>query len=336
MSSREKPYRSKAPASFFELVQVALSATFFLVHESGPTSFALKNEQGKIIKVSLGSSHSCTCGGGKSEHCLHTLYVLLKIFRVLPDNPIIWQLSFIDSEINWLIRNRINPFAEKKPKRDQASAQVARIELAEEFGCAICQEELKETDCLIHCKVGCGHNFHTKCMKFWADYKVSQQDNITCPLCRSNWGNGVLAELNRLLKKNKKKPQIHSNCLCIGCGASPIAGIKYHCLICPDLDYCSNCYKHLHKEHPFIKKQTPRSEWEPAIRLQQENFLNREFSPNDYELLQQLDSSPCLFDYLYSLLPDSKQEVCYICKREQQTRWKKLACGHSAHDVIFI
>ena len=89
MSSREKPYRSKAPASFFELVQVALSATFFLVHESGPTSFALKNEQGKIIKVSLGSSHSCTCGGGKSEHCLHTLYVLLKIFRVLPDNPII-------------------------------------------------------------------------------------------------------------------------------------------------------------------------------------------------------------------------------------------------------
>lgn len=87
--SREKPYINKPAEGFFDVVQRALESTFFLVHESGPTSFLLKDESGKPIKVSLGGRHSCSCGGGKTEHCLHTLYVLLKIFRILPDNPVI-------------------------------------------------------------------------------------------------------------------------------------------------------------------------------------------------------------------------------------------------------
>jgi E3 ubiquitin-protein ligase ZSWIM2 len=336
MSSRDKPYRSKASSAFFELVQSALQSTFFLVQESGPTSFALKDEHGKLIKVSLGSTHACTCGGGRSEHCLHTLYVLLKIFRVLPDNPIIWQVSFIDSEINFLIRNRANPIVEKKTIKNQINSQVNRIDLKEEFGCPICQEDLKESDVLIFCKVGCGHNFHVKCMKMWAEYKVSQKENISCPLCRCNWGNSVLNELQRLEHKTKKKKAIHSSTACLGCGASPITGPKYHCLICPDFDFCSKCYNCAHKEHPFIKKLTPSSKWESCPRVNPESLANREFSPNDYELLQQLDSKPCLSEYLFSALPDSAPDVCHLCKNELPGRWKRLACGHSAHDVSFM
>ena len=334
MSSREKPYRSKATVAFCQLVESALQCTFFLVQESGPTSFALKDSEGKVIKVSLGSTHSCTCGGGRSEHCIHTLYVLLKIFRILPNNPIIWQLSFIDSEINWLLRNRLLPPAQEKPIRKPQNAQVARIELSEEFGCAICQEDLKSLADLIYCKEGCGHNFHLKCMKVWADFKTEQRNDITCPLCRCNWGNKALAEITKLLRKNKaKKPQIHSRSACVGCGVSPIVGVKYHCLICCDFDFCGNCYKTYHKEHPFIKKTAANSSWEPAPRSNAEALANREFSPEDYELLQQLDSNPTLSEYLLGLLPETSAGICYICKSEQQTRWRKLACGHSAHDV---
>lgn len=339
MSTREKPYRGKAPVVFFQTVQTALQSTFFLVHESGLTSFVLKDETGKVIKVSLGGTHSCTCGGGKTEHCIHTLYILLKIFRVLPDNPIIWQLSFIDSEINWLIRNRVNPHVEAKPKKERNSSRaqkVDRIDLSEEFGCPICQEDLKDPDTLIYCKEGCGHNFHVKCMKVWAEHKASQKDPITCPLCRCDWGNGVMNEINKLLRKAKKKPQLHSNATCIGCGAIPIVGTKYHCVMCPNFDFCSRCYKTYHKEHPFIMKTGPNSAWEAAVRVNSEAFAGRDFGPEDYEMLQQLDAKPCLSEYLFSLLPDCPPDICYICKNDQQTRWKKLACSHSAHDVKFI
>lgn len=335
MSTREKPYRSKANAAFFQLIQSALQSTFFLVHESGPTSFALKDEQGKVIKVSLGSTHTCTCGGGRSEHCIHTLYVLLKIFRVLPDNPIIWQTAFIDSEINWLIRNRMHPVVqEKTTKKIIPNSQVARIDIKEEFGCAICQEDLKDLNGLIFCKEGCGHNFHLKCMKIWAEFKTEQKNNITCPLCRCNWGAKTLGEINKLMRKNKKKPQIHSRSTCVGCGCSPITGVKYHCLMCYEFDFCSNCFRTQHGEHPFIKKSSPSSNWEPAVRMNGESLVNREFSPEDYEFLQQLDTIPILSEYIFSLLPDASPGVCQICKVEQQTHWKRLACGHTVHDVI--
>ena len=334
MASRDKAYRSKPPLAFSLIAQQAISSTFFLVHESGVTSFVLKDENGKTFKVSLGSLHSCTCGGGRTEHCIHTIYVQLKIFKITVDNPIIWQLSLIDSEINALIRSRHNQ-VDLKPRiiKRESVDSVVRIDLSEEFGCPICQEDLKDLSTLTYCKVGCGHNFHIKCMKIWAEHKDSQKDQITCPLCRCDWGQGVLQELNKLMRKLRKKPAIHSNCACIGCGASPISGHKYHCLLCPDFDFCGKCYKSYHKDHPFIEKTSPAAPWQPAMRVNVESYANREFSPEDYEMLQKLDERPCLSEFIYSFLQDCRPGTCALCATEQNTKWKKLPCGHEAHDV---
>ncbi len=43
------------------------------------------------IKVSIGSVITCSCGIVQNDHCIHTLYVLLKKFKVPATNPIIWQ-----------------------------------------------------------------------------------------------------------------------------------------------------------------------------------------------------------------------------------------------------
>mmetsp|Transcript_31228 Transcript_31228/g.30873 ORF Transcript_31228/g.30873 Transcript_31228/m.30873 type:complete len:80 (+) Transcript_31228:224-463(+) len=72
----------------------------------------------------------------------------------------------------------------KKNRKPNSNTQ--RISLSEEMGCPICQEDMKEMSELVYCKVGCGHNFHIKCMKIWAEHKVSQRDSITCPLCRTD------------------------------------------------------------------------------------------------------------------------------------------------------
>jgi E3 ubiquitin-protein ligase ZSWIM2 len=260
-----------------------------------------------------------------------------KIFKVTVDNPVIWQLSFIDSEINMLIRSRHN-LIEQKPKiiRRENNENVNRIDLSEEFGCPICQEELKDLNTLTYCKVGCGHNFHVKCMKVWAEHKESQRDNITCPLCRCDWGPGVLNDLNKMMRKLRKKPAIHSNSTCLGCGSSPIQGHKYHCLICPDFDFCSKCYKSYHKEHPFLEKSNPSAPWQAAVRINPESYANREFSPEDYEMLQKLDEKPCLSEFIFSFLQESRPGICALCASEQKTRWKILSCGHEVHDVCVL
>jgi hypothetical protein len=43
------------------------------------------------MQVSIGDKVTCSCGIVQNDHCIHTLYVLLKKFKVQPSNPIIWQ-----------------------------------------------------------------------------------------------------------------------------------------------------------------------------------------------------------------------------------------------------
>jgi E3 ubiquitin-protein ligase ZSWIM2 len=113
-------------------MEEAVDSTFFLVQETGPTSFVIKDAEEHKFKVSLGFTHSCSCGGGVKEHCLHTLYTLIKIFKLPCDNPIVWQLSYIDTDIAFICRNRFQPSQKPRPKKVKPVANQ-RIPLSEEF-----------------------------------------------------------------------------------------------------------------------------------------------------------------------------------------------------------
>ena len=60
----------------------------------------------KKYKISVGSEISCSCGGGRTEHCVHTIYALIKIFRIEEGNPLLWQLSFTDAELEKILERR--------------------------------------------------------------------------------------------------------------------------------------------------------------------------------------------------------------------------------------
>lgn len=62
--ARQRPYRNKPPSNYDELVQETLAATLFFVSDPGPTSFVLKDDNGKQYRINLGGYISCTCGGG--------------------------------------------------------------------------------------------------------------------------------------------------------------------------------------------------------------------------------------------------------------------------------
>ena len=64
-------------------------------------------------------------------------------------------------------------------------------------------------------------------------------------------------EKKKLLKQHNK---IHENYRCNGCGVMPIVGVRYHCTIYDNFDYCEECEEKYSEsdEHVFIKIRDPK------------------------------------------------------------------------------
>ena len=74
-----------------------------MLQTPGPTSFVLREEDSrKKYRVSIGSVHSCTCGA-REQPCIHVAFVMLRIFRLQPNDNLCWQASFIDRELEGLV-----------------------------------------------------------------------------------------------------------------------------------------------------------------------------------------------------------------------------------------
>ena len=55
--------------------------------------------------MKLGTEISCTCMS-KNPICLHTVFVLLKIYRVEKNDPLLWQESFSDVDVAKMLERR--------------------------------------------------------------------------------------------------------------------------------------------------------------------------------------------------------------------------------------
>lgn len=102
-SQRRQPYRSKPDYWLQQLIYIAQDIKLFIVSSFGPSSFILLDQNKNKFKVQIGQQVSCSCLPNRFDHCVHTLFVMLKKFRVHPNNPMIWQSSYLDSELTDLI-----------------------------------------------------------------------------------------------------------------------------------------------------------------------------------------------------------------------------------------
>ncbi|KAJ4750490.1 RING/U-box superfamily protein [Rhynchospora pubera] len=69
--------------------------------------------------------------------------------------------------------------------------------------CAVCLSEFLEND-ILRLLPGCRHVFHTNCIDTWLS------EHITCPVCRSNLSDPVVAAGKRLLSLNWKSEDVAS------------------------------------------------------------------------------------------------------------------------------
>ena len=55
------------------LYDIAVNLRMYLVQENGPSKLVLEDSNQQKFKVQIGDTVSCSCGGGKEEHCVHTV-----------------------------------------------------------------------------------------------------------------------------------------------------------------------------------------------------------------------------------------------------------------------
>jgi len=116
----------------------------------------------------------------KSEKdiCVHLLWIMLKYYGVSENNEILFQLSLIEREINYLLelrdaRLRKNKKDHNKNKgkdkvsddseneEDEYHSKVKQREIEDDQICPICQETFKDSPGPVtFCRLSCGNNIH--------------------------------------------------------------------------------------------------------------------------------------------------------------------------------
>ena len=128
--ARALPYRARPPPAVAAILAETPYTRIYVLREPGPTSFVVRGDasprkcappthtawrqfapltrcgMGPRFKVSIGEQHACSCHTNQ-ELCEHIIFVLVRVFRMPVENPLVWQLSLTEREIAELMRGRV-------------------------------------------------------------------------------------------------------------------------------------------------------------------------------------------------------------------------------------
>jgi hypothetical protein len=276
---RSTAYGTKPGDNWQQLLDALSSTTFFLVARPGPTVFSVRDEPGKIFKVTISNPHTCSCSScSTSNLCVHLVFVLLKVLKVPQNHPLSHQTSLTDSEITLVLsgscggvtggpkstaaaRRQITNNGSKKPEEGiglNEDGFVHRQELDEDgyIQCPICQDDMSKDQALTWCRKGCGNNIHAKCMQNYSQYKISNKEAAGCPLCRVDWALDLLKAdcRGQASLKHTCSPVYCASCTfpqrmkfnrCIECSQAALQSVPPRKVV----DFCLRCYTSIGREH---------------------------------------------------------------------------------------
>lgn len=276
---RATAYGSKPGDNWQQLLDVLSSTTFFLVARPGPTVFNVRDEPGKIFKVTISNPHTCSCSSSSTSNlCLHQVFVLLKVLKIPQNHPLSHQTSLTDSEISLVLsgscggapgghkstgaaRRQFTSNGSKKQDEGVGLNEdgfVHRQELDEDccIQCPICQDDMSKDQALTWCRKGCGNNIHAKCMQNYSQYKISNKEAAGCPLCRVDWALDLLKGdcRGQASLKHSCSPVYCASCTfpqrmkfnrCIECSQTALLSVPPR----KSVDFCLRCYTNIGREH---------------------------------------------------------------------------------------
>lgn len=134
--ARPLPWRRRPCSAYEKQLDKSAETKLFVVQQGGPTSFVLRDEENNKFKTVLSEYLHCSCnkaagkssaaGAAATEHCVHTLFLMLKVFQMPVSNPLTWQISFRDIEIQDICNYREKLAKETAAAESRASKRKAR------------------------------------------------------------------------------------------------------------------------------------------------------------------------------------------------------------------
>ncbi|KAK3580955.1 hypothetical protein CHS0354_006982 [Potamilus streckersoni] len=184
-------------------------ARLYLLQQMGPNSFLIGGDSpDHKFRVIIGPQ---TCSCAKGPHCVHVLFVMLRVFQVRDNDPVLWSKTLKNFEVESLFRayneKRTSRIQNTKDEKVRKSSRPAR-EIAdssspeqsvtpvesdagsvreEDETCPICLLEMVEGESLLKCENGCQNRLHHHCIAIWFEECRRQNEPLICPLCRAHW-----------------------------------------------------------------------------------------------------------------------------------------------------
>ena len=326
-----RKWRKKPSEELIKLMEESVDLKLYLIHERGPLSLTFQDEQNKKYEINIGNEISCSCGGGKIEHCAHTLFALNKIYKIPFNNPLILQLQFTNQELDTLMEKKKKKSENKKakeskkihPRKKRDKENSNQMSLLDDPICPICQEDMYSNEGIYFCKPSCGHNFHIGCLKVFIKHKKDTEMVVSCPMCRAKWEEDVYIKPLTEIRPNKCIKN-HKGINCANCQRTNIKFERFHCLMCDNYDLCIECFSaeiHREKNHCFIFKRHCEDKWtgceykkldeiDDEIDLD-ENKINNNNKNNN---LNYITKNISLTDFLINCLPDYKNDGSFQIK----------------------
>ena len=321
-------------------MEESVDLKLYLIHERGPLSLTFQDEQGKKFEINIGNEISCSWGGGKIEHCAHTLFALNKIYKIPFNNPLILQLQFTDQELDTLMEKKKKKSEDKKAKESKKIRRKKKskekdlisnqMSLIDDPVCPICQEDMYSNEGIYFCKPSCGHNFHIGCLKVFIKHKKDTEMVVSCPMCRAKWEEEEYIKPLMEIRQNKcNKP--HKGINCSNCQRTNIKFERFHCLNCENYDLCIECFVaeiHKEKNHFFIFKKHCEDKWAGCDYLNKfddfedeeendDNNKNKIYNNSNKNDLNYVQKNISLTNYLMNCLPDYKNDGTFQIKMDE-------------------
>jgi len=143
-------------------------------------NFKLRGQSGNIYEQVLSpTTFSCSCPDhtSRATFCKHLLFLVarvavqMELAAKLQQNKANWKITAFEACVAaWI--NRL---------KNHTSATKQVVEKVD-GDCAICFEEMRDSDELVKCNLTCKNGFHKDCMQQWINL-----GHNTCPLCRADW-----------------------------------------------------------------------------------------------------------------------------------------------------
>ena len=229
-----------------------------------------------------------------------------------PSNPIVWQLSLVDRELDEALRcelaaarTRLSRVKNPSPgtsgtkidipgtsgtEKTRIPGDTSRRTIEPGESCPICYEEMREDDSdqLVWCgsgvsgkrdsspSPGCGRSVHGRCLAVYRDHCAACDRELTCPLCRREWGElrwspppTRMGKRTSSARRTRQATTMRRDTArrAVGARAAPIVGVRHVCAVCSNFDLCARCFRRgAHGEHPFVAVERPGGPETPAAR----------------------------------------------------------------------